>query len=244
MVLEREYVLLDVLLPLVFVPVRVAARQVPQSLDRLVAVRGHLVDDHLGVATGALDEYEHERAGNGVADHQANDADVAEKERDKLPQVVLALLRPRLFPPVVVPPSAPFAFHSGGDGGAGGGGDGRVVTAGFVVRRVKLASCTTTAVIGSGPPAPPRSRPAGRTGSRRHDAAVVVAAAVYRGDRDSVHITGPGTVGRRPVRARARALGGVFDVGRRLYGDCTRRRRRRALTTRRRTYAGRESLTF
>lgn len=110
--LERPEVHLDLGPPLVLA-VRAAARQVPEPGHGARPVGGDPVDDDLRVAGRALDEYEHERAGNRVADHQAYDADVAEQERYELPQVVLALLRPRLFPLVVVPPAAPLAFHFG-----------------------------------------------------------------------------------------------------------------------------------
>jgi len=110
--LEGPEVHLYFLLPLVFT-VRVAAHHVPDPVRRATTVRAYPVDDCHRVAGRALDEDEHERSGDRVTDHQANDADVAEQERYELPQVVLALLRPRLFPLVVVPPAAPFPFHAG-----------------------------------------------------------------------------------------------------------------------------------
>jgi len=75
--LERPEVHLHLTLPLVFT-VRVAAHHVPDPVRRAAAVRSHPVDDRYGVAGSALDEDEHERAGDRVADNQANDADVAE----------------------------------------------------------------------------------------------------------------------------------------------------------------------
>lgn len=112
MTLERPEVHLHLTLPLVFA-VRVAAHHVPNPVRRATAVRSHPVDDRYGVAGSALDEDEHERSCDRVADYQANDADVAEQESYELSQVILALLRPRLFPLVVVPPAAPFPFHDG-----------------------------------------------------------------------------------------------------------------------------------
>lgn len=109
--LEGPEVHLNFLLPLVFA-VRVAAHHVPDPVGRAAAVRAHPVDDGDRVAGRALDDDEYERAGDRVTHHQTNDADVAEQERYELPQVVLALLRPRLFPLVVVPPAAPFSFHA------------------------------------------------------------------------------------------------------------------------------------
>lgn len=110
--LKRPEVHLNFTPPFVLV-VLGATRQVPQPSHGTGPVRGHPVDDRLRVARRALDEYEHKGAGDHVADHQAYDADVAEQERDELPQVVFALLRPRLLPLVVVPPAAPFPFHDG-----------------------------------------------------------------------------------------------------------------------------------
>lgn len=87
-----------------------AARQVPDPGDRVRPVGRHPFQ-HFGVVRLALDDDEHERAGYGVADHQAYDADVAEQERYELPQIVLALLRPRFLPFAVVPPAAALTFH-------------------------------------------------------------------------------------------------------------------------------------
>lgn len=110
--LKRPEMHLHLLLPLVFA-IRVAAHHVPDPVRRATAVRAHPVDDRYRVAGCALDEDEHEGARDRVADHQANYSDIAEQERYELSQVVLALLRPRLFPLVVVPPAAPFPFHDG-----------------------------------------------------------------------------------------------------------------------------------
>lgn len=113
MALERPEVYLDLQSPL-FLVVLVAARQVPDARRGAGSVGLDPLGDGERVTGRALDEDEHERTGNGVAHHQANDADVAEQERNKLPQVILALLRPRLFPLVVVPPAAALSFHGGG----------------------------------------------------------------------------------------------------------------------------------
>lgn len=91
-------------------PVLRAARQVPDPGHGVRPVRRYPLHG-AGVVGLALDHDEHERAGDGVADHQANDADVAKQKRDELTQVVFALLRPRFLPLVVVPSAAPFALH-------------------------------------------------------------------------------------------------------------------------------------
>jgi len=109
--LEGPEVHLNFLLPLVFA-VRVAANHVPYPIGRAAAVRAHPVDDGNGVAGSTLDDDKYERAGNRVTHNQTNDADVAEQESYELPQVILALLRPRLFPLVIVPAAAPFSFHA------------------------------------------------------------------------------------------------------------------------------------
>jgi len=111
--LVRPDMCVDFFFPLRFL-VRSTPRQVPDPVHDSGPVPGHPIDGRPGVTGLALYDYEHERAGNSVTNHQAYDADVAEQKRYELPEVVLALLRPRFFSFVVVPSATSLPFHSGG----------------------------------------------------------------------------------------------------------------------------------
>ena len=70
----------------------------------------HLFND---VVLAGLDGHEHERAADRVANHQANNSNIAEHERDELAHQVFDLVAGGLALPVALPvPRGPFSLHA------------------------------------------------------------------------------------------------------------------------------------